>query len=347
MKHLIFLFFVLPLLAGKGGSLINEKVLICGVCRDVGDRLPSTIKIMEGLGAKFRSYRVIVYENNSSDATKEILKEWKSTNPRVFAISENVEDKTLKESIINYKEGKYYKPEEIARARNIVLDKAMSAEYKDYTYVIWLDMDFKIAPNVEGINELFKGTRDWDAVFAYGIDPPGIYWDWYAFRDKEEPLGSETLGNTWWYLPKKFKLTIKDSWYPVYSAFGGCGIYKKSSIIGCRYSAVVTKDLEELTKKILKETAPTNKSIQIYNDLLKNTSTFVTLSHPKIGLEPITDPTVGIFLSNDPSAPIFRMSSFVYQYPSVCEHVTFHASMIMKGHGKLYINPRIVFHYGG
>ena len=222
----------------------------------------------------------------------------------------------------------------------------MSDEFKDYTYVIWLDMDFKIAPNLEGIYELFKGTRDWDAVFAYGIDPPGTYWDWYAFRDKAEPLGSETLGNTWWYLPKTFKLNKHDSWYPVYSAFGGCGIYKKSSIEGCRYSAVVTKDLEDLTKKILVETDPSNKSIQIYYDLLKKTSTFVNLFEAKTGLDPITDPAVGIFLSQDQNAPVFRMSSFVYQYPSVCEHVTFHASMIMRGHGKLFINPRIVFHYG-
>ena len=78
MKHLLFLIFILPLFAGKAGPLINEKVLICGVCRDVANQLPSTIKIIEGLGAKFRSYRVIVYENNSTDATKDILKNWQA-----------------------------------------------------------------------------------------------------------------------------------------------------------------------------------------------------------------------------------------------------------------------------
>lgn len=347
MKLLLFIFFIFPLLASKGADLINEKVVICGVCRDVGDRLPSTINIIENLGSKFKDYKVVVYENNSKDETKEILENWKIANPRVFAITEDVDEKTLDSRIINYKEGKYYKPEEIARARNIVLDVAMSRDYKDYAYVIWLDMDFKIPPDLEGIYELFKGEREWDAVFAYGIDPPGTYWDWYAFRDKEEPLGSESLGNKWWYLPKTFKLSKSDNWHPVYSAFGGCGIYKKSSIEGCRYSALVTKDLESLTKKILLETDKNNKSIRIYYDLLMKTTAFISLGEPKVGMKAIKDPTVGFFISQDPDAPIFRMSSFVYQYPSVCEHVTFHASMIMRGHGKLYIHPRIVFHYGG
>ncbi|MFN4174841.1 MAG: hypothetical protein ACK4HV_07050, partial [Parachlamydiaceae bacterium] len=134
-----------------------------------------------------------MYENNSTDSTKDILKNWQLKNKKVIALSENIDEKILKQTIVNYKNGAFFKPEEIARARNIVLDRAMSAEFKEYSYVIWIDMDFKLAPNLEGINELFNEPTDWDAVFAYGIDPPGTYWDWYAFRDKNEPLGSETL----------------------------------------------------------------------------------------------------------------------------------------------------------
>lgn len=344
MIQILFLLFFIPLFAA---DIINEKVIICGVCRDVGTRLNHTIRIIESIGAKFKDYRVVVYENNSVDATKGLLQGWASANSKVHVISENVEDSRLRNVIVNYKEGKYYKPEEIARARNIVLDRALTDDYRDYTYVIWIDMDFKIPPNLKGLSELFTGDKEWDAVFAYGDDPAGAYWDWYAFRNKEEALGSEVLGNAWWYMPKTFRLSKTDPWYPVYSAFGGFGVYKKSSIEGCRYSAVVTKDLETLTKKLLSEADPNNKSLRVYNDLLNNTKEFVGIPEARPGLKPITDPNVGILLSSDPDAPVFRMSSFVYQYPSVCEHVPFHASMILRGHGKLYINPRIVFHYGG
>ncbi len=109
-------------------------------------------------------------------------------------------------------------------------------------------MDFKIPPKFEGIVETFQDQRDWDAVLAYGVDPSRTYWDWYALRDRNYPIGSELLGNYWWYMPKKLSLNMNSDWYPVYSAFGGCGIYKKSSIQDCRYSAVVTEDLDLLTQ---------------------------------------------------------------------------------------------------
>lgn len=330
-------------------AVIPEKVLICGICRDVESRLPHTIEIMERIGDLFQDYRIIVYENNSTDRTKNILQGWGQRNFRVFVQSENINHEQLASSIINIKhDGKFYRPEEIARARNIVLDKVMSEEYKDFPYVIWMDMDFKIPPALNGIIEVFKSGKEWDAVFAYGLDPTNHYWDWYAFRDAKDPLGSEVLGNDWWYLKKNFSLLQSDDWYPVYSAFGGCGIYKKSSIEGCKYSAIVTKDLEQWVKHMLvQEQFSNNHHILLYQDKMKRLRRTLYIPSPVPNLPKIEDPNRGIFLNDAPDAVVWRMSSFVYQYPSVCEHVPFHASMIVRGHGKLFINPRLVFTYGG
>ncbi len=345
MRKLFFLAlftFFAPLYAQ-----LPQKVIICGVCKDVAERVPYTIKIMEKIGALFSDYRIVVYENNSSDETPRILKEWERSNSKVQAIIEQVDQKELENIFVNRTEdGNFYRAETIARARNIVLDNALSETYQDFAYLIWMDMDFKLEPNYEGFREVFATEKEWDAVFAYGIDPPGTYWDWYAFRDQECPIGSELLGNDWWYLPKQKRLLNKnDDWYPVLSAFGGCGIYKKASILGCYYSGLVSKDLGKLSYKIIQE----NLSHPIIQKYLKD---LTKLSHITIKarcptLSDIHDPQVGILTPGIPEGIVWRMSSFVYKYPSVCEHVVFHASMILNGYDKLFINPRLIFRYGG
>ncbi len=346
MKYLICL---LCFISANCHGVIHEKVIICGVSRDVGDRLPYTIKIMEKIGSLFDDYKIIVYENNSNDDTPLVLKDWKSCNSKVFIKSENLTEADFESVTINrLGDNQIFRPELIARARNIVLDIAMSDSYKDYTYLIWMDMDFKIPPSYKGIIETFKTNREWDAVLAYGIDPDKIHWDWYAFRDAVYPIGSELLGNTWWYMPKTFSLNTSSDWYPVYSAFGGCGIYKKSSIEGCRYSATVTEDLEYCAKAIIEQGKQTgHPQIMLYLDMLNQITSIVDIPFPTPGLPLIQNPSVGLILHPGSDPLIWRMSSFVYQYPSTCEHVPFHASMIRRGHGKIFINPRLIFHYGG
>lgn len=324
-------------------GLIHEKVVICGVCRDVGERLPYSIQIMEQIGELFEDYRIVVYENNSQDNTVSILKKWVFNNSKVAVKTEILDDAALFREIINRTEdGRFFRPELISRARNIVLESALSDEYQEYTYLIWMDMDFRIPPSYDGIIETFNADTEWDAVFAYGVDPRGIYWDWYAFRDAISPIGSELLGNQWWYLPKEFELNSSSEWYPVYSAFGGCGIYKKSSIAGCHYSALVTEDLEFVARDII-EKEKEHPHIQLYFDLLHQKSSIIPLNSD---FSDIKDPNVGFVLSGQ-NPLVWRMSSFVYRYPSTCEHVTFHASMIRRGHGRLFINPRLIFNYGG
>ncbi len=345
MKIIFFLVwfaFCIPLYAH-----LPHKVIICGVGKDVAERVPCTITIMEKIGALFSDYRIVVYENNSSDETPRILKEWEARNSKVRAITEQVDQQELEKVFVNRTEdGGFYRAETIARARNIVLDQALSETYQDFEYLIWMDMDFKLEPDYEGFKEVFETGRKWDAVFAYGIDPPGTYWDWYAFRDQVCPLGSETLGHQWWYMPKNKRLLKQtDDWYPVISAFGGCGVYKKSSLKGCRYSGLVTKDLALLSHKIIQEN-PSHPIIQRYLKEIPKLSC-ITIEEPSSKLAAIHDPQVGILTSGFSEGIIWRMSSFVYNYPSVCEHVALHASMILNEHDKLFINPRLIFRYGG
>jgi glycosyltransferase involved in cell wall biosynthesis len=347
MKKKLFVLLAWMLFTQPIIPIIPQNVLLCGVCKDIAQRITHSMKIMEKIGAMFNDYRIIVYENNSSDQTPQLIHDWQIRNPKVLALSESLSKSDFDAIIINrHLNGKYFRPELIARARNVVLQKAMSAAYEDFTYIIWMDMDFILEPNYAGIQEVFETDRAWDAVFAYGIGPHNQHWDWYALRDSVYPLGSETLGYDWWCLPKQLILKSTSGWYPVYSAFGGCGIYKKDSIKDCFYSSLVTDDLASSLERLIQKDEKNHAMVRKYLNDIGNLKKIIAILHPSPDMPNITDPQIGIRTNQDPNSITWRMSTDVYKYPAVCEHVPFHASMIVRGHDKLFINPRLVFHYG-
>src|SRR5437660_6010 len=114
--------------------VIQDKVLICGIGKNVERAMPNTIRSAEALGSQFLDYRVIIYENNSKDKTKEMLKKWAKKNPHVICISENIsERKICKKMCMKVRN----RTEILAWARNRVLDVAMQDQFKDFKYVIW------------------------------------------------------------------------------------------------------------------------------------------------------------------------------------------------------------------
>ncbi len=343
----ILLLIICPIFSCAQPKL-REKVLICGVCKDVERRLQNTMHIMEKIGGLFEDYRILVYENNSKDLTPGILKRWSLTNPKVTVRCEWCDDKYLSYTIVNREFGNQFaRTERIARARNIVQDLAMCSEYEEFPYIIWIDMDFKAMPPLDAIVEVFESDQEWDAVFAYGVDTRNLHYDWYALRDKNFPIGPELFGVKWWQMSKACVLDEMDDWYPVYSGFGGCGIYKKSSMVGCHYSALVTPDFEKVAREILDEGIKSkHPHVLDYCNWLKGLKQVLTIPQAVPNLKKYQDSNIGFILNPDfPHPVIWRMDNFMFQYPSVCEHVTLHASMIVRGHGKLFINPRLIFKY--
>lgn len=325
---------------------INENVLICGVAKDIEDKLDRSIPIIENIAALFKNTKLLIYENNSTDKTLKILKNWANENSNIWLKSEFLTREQFSKEIVNtYPDGNFFIPEMISRARNIVLKEALSDKYKDYPYIIWIDMDFFRHPDYDGFVDTFNITEDWDAIFAYGIAPDNCHWDWYAFRNTDTPIASELLGNDWWYhMPQNFSCNRKDPLIPVYSAFGGCGIYKKDSIKIAHYSALVTEDLEWYMKDILSKNR-SHKQVKKYYRFNNHLNGIRLIEKPMPNLPKITDENIGIILSQEKDPIIWRMSSKTHQFPTVCEHVPLHASMARQGHGKFFVNPRLVFRY--
>ena len=70
----------------------DQRVVIAGLARNIAAILPKTVARVERLGSCFRDYRVVVYENDSSDGTLAQLQQWQSRNPRVALLSESCGD---------------------------------------------------------------------------------------------------------------------------------------------------------------------------------------------------------------------------------------------------------------
>lgn len=338
MIHLLILFLCLfsPLFS----TTIPDKVLICGVCKNVEKAIPNTIQSATELGAQFLDYRVIIYENNSTDQTQELFQEWAKKERRVIFLSESLSKKQLasqlKMKVLN-------RTEMIARARNKVLDIVNQNKYEDYKYVIWVDLDFLDPWDIKNIvDTILYPEQDWDAVLANGA------YDLFAFRDPEFPIGFELLGETYWKQLDKIRarlfLNPKGPWRKVYSAFGGLGLYKRKSIKGCRYSGVVTKDLETVVISWLGRIKM--KDICFWNEYqqLLNSTPSIDLTQNYLANRKFFPQELGIRLKNENGLGLITWFSCTPKctLPWVCEHIPLHASMIVKGHDKIFVNPRLI-----
>lgn len=306
--------------AGHGHSEVEqEKILICGVCKDIDFAVGNTIRNIEKLGKRFSDYAVIIYENNSTDMTPQLYADWARRNSHVVFVSENLAAHELPGS----------REERIARARNIVLDIARDEKYDDFTHLIMVDLDFTHAWPISEIVETVQMQGDWHCISANGVKRSGSYWDRYAFRDAKFPFGPELLGHDWWNQLFKTWFEIKgDNPRPVYSAFGGLAVYKRSAIIPFGYSGTVTEDLQNYYGLILPKLLPNNP--HLLNYLRINRLGY----DDQLFLKPV------IFECSPPS----DQYEF-YRRLVCCEHVTLHASMALNGFGNFFINPKLVMKY--
>lgn len=286
---------------------INKKVLICGVCKNISAAVPNTIENMEKLGSKFVDYRVIIYENNSTDGTERLLNEWAHRSEKVYFLSETL----TQEKLPSTREGG------IARARNIVLSLVRDLPYTSYKYLIMVDLDFIDPWPIDEIVNSLKTEKDWDCIAANGIRN-GSYYDRYAFRSCAWPVGPEFVGCRWWTDLYQNWFSLKEGdWLPVYSAFGGLAIYKTETIILFSYSSEVTDSLVKFYSMVFEKLGDQNPQINQYRQELN---------------------AQGLLTGGD-------AHGWLEKRITCCEHVTLHASMALQGHDKFYVNPNMKMLY--
>lgn len=252
----------------------NLTVAIALLARDCGETLEKNISMVETIGGLFRSYKVIIYENDSKDNTKEILSRWAEKNHDVTAIMENSDTVTIpEESRYNpYPAKSKYRIEKMARFRNRLMEEV---EKINPDVCIFMDIDLCwIDPLIISM-AIDNAPKNWGGLFGNGkvickysdciTERPFLY-DSYAYVDK----GVDPYKVGKWLYDKDFHhvtggrmyINVKNTgYYPCTSAFNNIGIYKWEAIRGLRYEVVQTPELESVNVALC-EHVPFNLSVE-------------------------------------------------------------------------------------
>jgi hypothetical protein len=211
--------------------MARSRVAITGLARNLGAILPTTIARIERLGSLFADHRVIVYENDSTDDTKLILRSWAARNRRIHVMTEDCSDP------VNPTTRCLHRIERMARYRTHCQD-AVRALCPDYDFTIVIDLDVAGGWSEDGVANTF-GHEGWDFVGANGL----IYrregldfnalrqYDMWALRFDEAltPLPTQDA--------HRYRFRVGEPLVPVTSCFGGMGIYTMSAYLAGRYAA--------------------------------------------------------------------------------------------------------------
>lgn len=205
----------------------NLKTAVIGITKNNADCISKGIKNMMKIAELFKESIVYIYENDSTDNTINILADWKNNYEKKFYYSSEKHVKSYS-----------YHTQNIAQARQKALNWVRT-HYKDFDILIIVDPDLFYDINLTGIIDTLNNFDKWDACFANGIyNMKGMTWDAFAMRVEDQNIPWNGNKNYFSNLHKKANWgtgRIITEWTPVYSAFGGLGIYKSNILKNVNY----------------------------------------------------------------------------------------------------------------
>ena len=216
--------------------------------RNAEHGLKKNIPVIDKLCSYFKEYNIVVYENDSKDQTKEILKIWQEQAPNNIHISINdIDSGNTIPQASEVLSNPFFSQRRIGKMVNLrnkymdyIEDHGLTA---DYMMVVDLDV---AQLYLEGILSSFKSNIEWDAVTAFGYSTsPKFkrrYHDTYALTmwgDEKKPQTEEKIKKN---ADKLGKLKPEDNWIRVFSAFGGLAIYKFEALKDIKYQLLENED---------------------------------------------------------------------------------------------------------
>ena len=223
----------------------ETKMYICGCVRNTGTYLHDVFKNIENICSLLNDYHIIIAYDKSEDDSLNILKTYAAKYKNKFSLL--IGPTTLSD----------IRTENIANARNQILDEINNLHYTGFDYFIMMDMDDVCAKpiNIEVLKYVLnKETTEplsWDAlsfnrrnyydIWALSIYPYTFSLYHYQNRNKLK----QDMKNV---LYQKFTQEIKrngnDGLVDCISAFNGFAIYKTKFFSNIKYEWNVKKLLE-------------------------------------------------------------------------------------------------------
>ena len=220
----------------------RSKVAIVAIARNILPHGMNTLGLIDELAGKFLEPRFFVFENDSTDDTAKVLDAFASTRPWVTIAHETLRrpdyrgfEEPRTTALAEYRN----------RCRTWVANNAKAAQY-----VVVLDMDPHGGFSVDGVLNSIGWIQDYGSkvqrpcevgcMASYSLfvrrgesgEAEIAHYDAYAARLSWWEDRREKTGQMWFHalLPP-----VGGDPIPMYSAFGGLGVYKAEAFRHCLY----------------------------------------------------------------------------------------------------------------
>lgn len=304
--------------------MCDNKIIFGGVVKNIEKSIPVILQFFQNLKEKINQLEIFLYENNSTDSTKEFLEFLQKKYEWIHVKCEDLPNSFFFErGNARTWDNKPCRIQMIAHARNQLLEMIKPNNLSRNDFFIQMDLDISIPPHIEEIEFVLKNyPNEVDVLFANGLHSSGKYYDGYELRTEEYPFGPEILGEQFWSkthmdtILKRIEPT--DPLIPVISAYGGLAIYRGDVFKDCKFSDDVTDELHEYY--LTKELPLDNKNPTTHNEGV----------------------LLGCYLKDD---KIFYKNNSGYNYPVCAELVNFHLQIRKKGFKNMYICPFLHYYW--
>lgn len=217
----------------------HKKIVITGLCRNAAAHIGKNLQIAIMIGSFFQEYKIVVYENDSTDNTREILDRYAQSNKNIIVIGKDIGA----EPSLGRGPFHHLRFERMAYYRNQYL-KYIRQHFNNYDYMMVIDWDMNGSTDIDGIMNTIgrdheSSDVEWGAigtsgkVYIYGT--LGLFlmnYDMIALRfhhvnyDKMSVL-KHVIYNVFY---QQFHRLFYNDLEPVESTFHGIIIYKMSCI---------------------------------------------------------------------------------------------------------------------
>jgi hypothetical protein len=209
--------------------------------------------------------------------------------------------------------------------------------------LVMIDMDNPVPFPVDAILKCIARDPDgFDALVCNGLNSAGYIYDTYAYRDAQFPFGPEIMRDVFWsghhqyYMQTAvhnqtlfFNRQIKQNparlpYIPITSGFNGLCIFRREALMGLRYSAVPTAEM--------------NAEYEALYSIPPFSNTIVNGASVGIHLFPNDN-------DKDKDNGIFYFHNSGYNFPVVCEHTSLFAAMRARNRRRIYLCTDLVWNW--
>jgi glycosyltransferase involved in cell wall biosynthesis len=235
----------------------HSRIVIAGLIQNGAFQIKELIQRCNEIVTKFKDYRIVIVENNSTDGTREFLLEWSREDSKVLILCQDPFQTNNEEcdltNLFERMDPTDHSPQpsrikRMAFLRNVYLEH-IQHYYNDFDYLCVMDLDLKGSLFTDGflhsIHLLNNKKTNMDAIMGNGMllreKDEFFYYDSFAHVEENEPIMWENAADkaqhdTFVHMHITHRYSSQMVPDKVTSAFGGIALYKIASILKRRYN---------------------------------------------------------------------------------------------------------------